>query len=295
MGEADSKNTALGILLVTIAFLSFSLMSGFVKAASHAGISTQEIMLFQNAVALAVLAPWIARQGRECFAPRCKGLVTTRALLGVASMYAFFLAVRLVPLVNAVLLQNTIPLFIPLLSLLWLKRRISARTLISMVIGFIGVAMVLNPGRGFLRPGDLIALSAGFLSAVVTIIVGRLDDEGEKVGSIMFYYLAIAIVVTGIWSIHGWKMPHGVIWLYLLMAGVLYAAFQTLLILSMEYTTAVVIAPFIYLSVVFSGLIDWAVWDQVPDLLTVAGIAVVIAGAVFSTLHHKKGRPVESS
>lgn len=288
MNTEKKQNPLLGIFLVIMACLALSIMSGFVKAISHSDMSSQEILFFQSAAALIVLLPWILKEGRQVFVPKNKILVIGRALLGVSSMYLFFLAVKLVPLVNAVLLQNTIPLFIPILAFFLFRRKITIKVLATMIIGFIGVLLVLNPGRGFLRAGDLIALSAGFISAIVTIILGRLEDEGEHVPVVMLYYLIISMVVTGIWTIVAWKTPQGTLWLYLGLAGISYAAFQILLMVSLKYTTAVVIAPFIYLSVVFSGLVDWVVWKQTPDFMTVVGAAVVIMGAVLSTVHHSK-------
>lgn len=284
----DAKNPSTGIVLVILAFLAFSIMSGFVKASSHAGLSTQEIMAFQNLIALLVLLPWILKNGRRVIVPKNKALVIGRALLGLVSMYLFFLAVRLVPLVNAVLLQNTVPLFIPVLTFLFFRKKITLKIFATMIIGFIGVVIVLNPGRGFLRPGDLIALSAGFISAVVTIILGRLEDKEELVPTVMFYYLVITILVTGIWAMPAWKTPHGILWLHLVSAGIMYAAFQVLLILSLKYASPTTISPFIYLSVVFSGLIDWIAWKQTPDFMTIIGSAVVITGAILSTIHHSK-------
>ncbi len=285
MDTAPCKNSLLGILLVVIAMLAFSVMSGFVKAVSHTGLATQQVMFFQNIAALLILLPWILRQGKEVFIPGNKSLVFLRAILGISSMYLFFLAVRLAPLVNAVLLQNTAPLFIPLLALILFKKRIALKVIASMIIGFIGVMLVLNPGRGFLlHPGDIVALSAGFISAVVTIVIGRLEDKDESVATIMLYYLVITILVTGIWSIYAWKMPQGVQWLYLIAAGILYAIFQVLMILSLKYGTPIIISPFIYLGVVFSGLVDWIAWKQVPDHLTIIGAFVVVIGTVLSTL-----------
>jgi len=284
----DAKNPSTGIVLVILAFLAFSIMSGFVKASSHAGLSTQEIMAFQNLIALLVLLPWILKNGRRVIVPKNKALVIGRALLGLVSMYLFFLAVRLVPLVNAVLLQNTVPLFIPVLTFLFFRKKITLKIFATMIIGFIGVVIVLNPGRGFLRPGDLIALSAGFISAVVTIILGRLEDKEELVPTVMFYYLVITILVTGIWAMPAWKTPHGILWLHLVSAGIMYAAFQVLLILSLKYASPTTISPFIYLSVVFSGLIDWIAWCLISVFMTIFGSAVVLTGAILSTIHHSK-------
>lgn len=288
MDTESGRNPLLGILFVIFAMLGFSIMSGVVKAASFANVATEEVMFIQNAAAFVALLPWFIKEGRGVFIPRNKILVIFRALLGISSMYLFFLAVKLTPLVNAVLLQNTAPLFIPVLFLLLFKKRIALKVFASMVIGFIGVVLVLNPGKGFLKPGDIIALLAGFISALVTIVISQLDDKDEPVTSIMFYYLLITILVTGAWSAHTWNIPKTDILLYLILAGIIYACFQVLMILSLKYATPVIVSPFMYLGVIFSGLIDWLIWKQAPDPMTVIGTFVVISGVALSTLRAKR-------
>ena len=284
----NTKNPTFGIFAGIISFLCFALLSGFVKAVSHEGLATEEILFFQSVIALVVLVPWIFRQGGQAAIPRNKTLIVIRSFIGLTFLYLFYMAVRSVPLVNAVLLQNTSPLFIPILTFFLLKKRLTAQIMATMMIGFIGVVLVLNPGRGFLRPGDLIALSAGLVSALGTIAVGRLEDKGESVPTMMLYYLMITMVVTGIWAIQAWKSPQGVQWFYLVFIGILYAAYQVLFLTAIKYASPVIIAPFIYLGVVFSGVVDWIGWKQVPDHMTIIGAIVVVAGAVFSAVHHAK-------
>ncbi len=283
-------NPAKGIFLVLIAFLGFSVMSAFVKVCSEANLSTQEIVFFQNLTALIVILPWVFYGKKQSLKPKNTSLVFGRAVIGFLSMYFFFLAIKLTPLVNATLLQNTTPIFIPFIALLVFRKKITLKIIFVMIAGFVGVTLVLNPGKGSLNPGDFIALFSGLLSAISTVIIKILNDKDEPIKVVILYYLAITTVVMGIWAIPNWVMPHGILWMYLILSGVLYAAFQLLLIISMKFAAPSTIAPFIYLAVVFSGIIDWLVWKEVPHLITVFGVLIVIASAIVSTLHHKKHR-----
>lgn len=277
------RKPLLGIIFITLAFLGYAIMSGFVKACSLAALPSQEIMFFQVLVALLVLSPWFIKYAGQELVPKNKWLTAGRAIFGLLSFYLFFVAVKLVPLVNAVLLQNTTPFFIPLLGLILLRKKIALRVWATIAVGFIGVILVLNPGQGFLRMGNIIALAAGLCSAVTTIIVGRLENKGESAQTILLYFLAITILITGLWSIPVWKTPHGIFWIYLAGAGVLFAAFQILFMLALKFASAITIAPFIYLVVIFSGVVDWMVWHQIPHLMTVVGAVIVIASAILST------------
>lgn len=288
LNTEKNLNPAKGIFLVIIAFLGFSIMSAFIKECSVEGLKTQEIMFFQNFIALIVILPWVFRDKKHSLKPKNSKLVFGRAIIGLLSMYFYFFAVKLIPLVDATLLQSTTPIFIPIIAFFVFRKKISLKILFVMITGFIGVTMVLHPERGFLNPGDLIALFSGFLSALSTVIIKILDDKNEPVKIVMFYYLAITTVIMGIWTIPTWSTPHGILWLYLLVSGVFYAMFQLLLILSVKYASTTTISPFIYLAVVFSGIIDWIIWNEVPELITVFGALIVIISAVISTIHHTK-------
>ena len=72
-------------------------------------------------------------------------------------------------------------------------------------------------------------------------------------------------------------------WLFLGGIGLMMAASQLLIILAYKHATAGRIAPFNYTVVIFSGLIGWMVWNNTPDLLSLAGVLLVTAGGVLST------------
>ncbi len=281
-------NPTKGIILVIIAFLGFSVMSAFIKVCSNAGLEIHEIMFFQNLVALIIVSPWVFHGKKVNLRPQNPLLVFGRVIVGMLSMYFYFVAVKLIPLVNATLLQNTTPIFIPIIAFFVFRKKITLKMFCVMVIGFIGVIMVLHPGKGAINPGDLIALFSGFLSGLSTVIIKILDDKDESVKLVIFYFLAVSTLIMGIWAIPTWTTPAGIIWLYLALSGIFYAVFQLLLILAVKYASTTTISPFIYLAVIFSGFIDWIVWQQIPTLLTIIGAVIVIASAIISAIHHTK-------
>ncbi|MBM7092956.1 EamA family transporter, partial [Streptomyces sp. S12] len=69
-------------------------------------------------------------------------------------------------LLQAVLLYNTGPLFIPLVAWLWLGERLRPATLAGLALGFLGVLAVLQPGTRGLDPLALIALTGGWRCAL---------------------------------------------------------------------------------------------------------------------------------
>jgi hypothetical protein len=70
-----------------------------------------EVLFFQFLLALILTLPSIYRQGISSLKTNRPGLIMLRCITGLLSMYAFFTAIKHIPVVNAVLLQNTLPIF----------------------------------------------------------------------------------------------------------------------------------------------------------------------------------------
>ena len=83
-----------------------------------------------------------------------------RALSGLLSQVLYFWAVKEMSLIDAVLLVNAAPLFIPLVALVWNRTPITPAVGHSLLVGFVGVVLIIKPGADLLtNPSALIALS----------------------------------------------------------------------------------------------------------------------------------------
>jgi drug/metabolite transporter (DMT)-like permease len=284
-----SENLGLGILLTLLAFLSVAIMSALAKAVS-VSVAAQVTTFFQNFISLLLFLPWILRRGITDLRTERFGLHLVRAISGLLSQYLLFVALRYIPLVDGVLLANAAPLFIPLVVWVWLKQRIQARLWASLIIGFIGIVLILQPRGGALNWAASLALLAGICSAVALVSVGRLDLT-EPPARILFFYFAISSVLTAPFVVARWSTPEPRTWLYLAGVGVTMAIAQLLLILAYRQTSTSGLAPFNYSVVVFSGLIGWLVWNQVPNMLSIVGMVLVAAGSIYSTMQHRTSHP----
>ena len=110
------------------------------------------------------------------------------------------------PLVDAVLLANAAPLFIPLVALFWMRTPIRPAVALSLAGGFIGVILILKPGPALLHnASSLIAITAALFSAVALVSVNRLSST-EKSDTILFYYFLISTIATLPFAAMQWRV-----------------------------------------------------------------------------------------
>lgn len=277
-----SRQLLWGIALILAAFFCVAAMSAFGKAAS--GVPTAITSFFQSFISLALFAPWILRHGLADLRTTQLPLHVARALAGLLSQVLFFWAVKEMKLIDAVLLVNAAPLFIPIVGWVWNRTPIAPAVAISLIVGFVGVVLIIKPGADLLaNPSALIALSAALFSAIALVSVNKLSGH-NKPDTILFYYFFIASLATLPFAIASWSNPTPHEWLYLLGVGIFMALAQLLIILAYQHSTASQIAPINYSVVIFSGIIGWIVWHTSLDWVSIGGIALVCFGGILSIL-----------
>jgi len=270
----------LGIVLIVSAFFCVAVMSAFGKAASQ--VPTAVIGFFQSFISLALFLPWVLRHGVTDLRTTQFPLHVVRAISGLLSQLLYFWAVHQMKLVDAVLLVNAAPLFIPIVAFLWNRTPVTWRVASSLLVGFVGVVLIIRPGPDLLtNPSALIALSAALFSAIALVSVNKLSGHNQP-DTILFYYFLIGSVATLPFAIAQWNMPTPQEWWLLVGIGLFMALAQLLIILAYQHATASQIAPFNYSVVIFSGLIGWIVWHNELDLLSMLGILLVCAGGILS-------------
>jgi drug/metabolite transporter (DMT)-like permease len=262
------------------ASLLFAAMGLAVKAASRE-LPNSAVVFFRNAVALLALLPWLGRLGPSGLRTRHLGEHLVRGLFGLAAMYCFFFALARLPLAEAVLLNYSVPLFMPLVERSWLKERLPARIWGPLAVGFAGIVLVLRPGPGLFRPAAMVAVAAALFASVAQVGIRRLTAT-EPTERIVFYFALISTAVSAVPEALAWRAPPPAVWPILLAIGVLATAAQLLLTRAYAQAPASRVGPFIYTSVVFAGGLDWLFRGIVPDWPSLCGAALVITAGVMA-------------
>ena len=258
----------------------FAAMGLTVKVASGELPNTL-VVFFRNAFGLLALLPWLRGLGARGLRTARPGEHVLRGLAGLGSMYCFFYAIARLPLAEAVLLNYTLPLYMPVIERVWLQEPMPARVWPPLLIGFLGIALVLRPGVGVFRPAALAALASALLASLAQVGVRRLTAT-EPVERIVFYFAVLSTLISAVPAAAAWRTPSSSLWPVLVAMGVVATAGQLLLTRAYAQAPASRVGPFIYSSVVFAGALDWAFRGVVPDAVSWLGALLVIAAGIMA-------------
>jgi len=280
------EHIPLGVLYTLLAALSFSLMSLLGKLIGQSA-STDTVLFARYIVSVIFLAPWIIRNPKETLRIHEPGKLFARSAFTLLSVACFFYSFRFLSLGDALVLNNTFPLFIPLLA--WVVHRIRTphKMWIGISLGFIGVIFILRPGSGFIHPAALFGLASGIFAAISYIIV-RFMTKSIPIVQILFYNFLICGLITGALLPIGWIHFSGKTWLFLSGVGVFGVVYQAFSTLGFAKAPVRLTSPLMYLTIVFGVIADFFIWGIVPDFWSLLGIACVIAGGILTIYFGQK-------
>lgn len=276
--NADSPKKGILFALATALVGSSAAAAG--KLVSQ-DLGTPMIVFAQYSICLAIMLPKLIHQGLGALETSHWKTHLIRGAGGWISFFAFYSALADIPLVDANLLRNTAPLFVPLIIWLWIGQIIPKNRWIPLTLGFIGVAIILRPqtgGTGF-NWAYVVGLGSGALLAV-SMVGTRVLSHSESSGTIMLYYFLLSFVLSTPLAIANWQPIPLKSWPYLLYIGLSIFIAMWLYTKAYSYAKPSIVSPISYFSVVFSGLMGWLIWGHVPTALSVVGIAVVICAGI---------------
>jgi drug/metabolite transporter (DMT)-like permease len=276
---AADSDVRRGALLIVLSALLFAGMAASVRIISQQ-LPNAPIVFFRHFSMLLLLAPWLLRRGPSALRTSHFRTHLVRGLAGVIAVACYFYALARLRLADAVLLNQSIPLFVPLVERVWLGEPIPPRLWRVLLVGFAGLLLILRPGVGVFEPVALVGLSSALFASVAQVGIRRLTRT-EPVIRIVFYFGLVASVVAAPPAALTWRAPSSSTWALLALMCVLATVGQLTLTRAYVHAPATRIGPFLYCGPVFAGLLDWLIWGRLPDLVFAAGaVAVVLAATL---------------
>ncbi|MCR6644562.1 MAG: DMT family transporter [Terricaulis sp.] len=240
---------------------------------------------YRAAAGLVVLLPLILRNPRGMLHTTRPGIMLYRSLAGTLAMVLSFWAYQKMPLADANALSFTRTLWIVPLAIVILHEKIGPWRMGATLVGFGGVLLMLQPDADGLTlswPAAAALASAALFATTVTGVKVLTRDHGAL--TLMAWAAVLGFLLSMPFAIIDWRWPSLIDLGLLALMGILGLVTQAFYIKGMSMGDAAAMAPIDYMRLIFSILIGLALFNEVPNLITMIGALIVIASTLFITL-----------
>ncbi len=275
-----------GVAFAILAAISFTSMSLFGKVIGDRA-STDTILFARFFISLVLLMPWVMKNPKEILSIQKPTTVVSRSVFTLGAFACFFYALKFISVSNALLLNNTFPLFVPIVAWFVGRHHTPHKVWLGIILGFIGVGFVLKPASGFFQTAAMIGLASGILAAVAVVIIRRLAKT-TSVTQILFYNFLICSLLTGLALPFGWQSLDTHTISLLFGVGFFGAAYQLFSTLSYAKAPVRITSSLMFLCIIFGVIADWLIWNKQLDIITFIGMLCVIVGGIVTIYFGQK-------
>jgi drug/metabolite transporter (DMT)-like permease len=279
---------AVPITLTACLFLSFS---ACLVRMFDGKFPTAQIVFIQNFVGFLIILPIVISKGTSFLRTKVFYLHLLRDLFGVASYFFFFLAIRLLDLINATILNYTSPLIVPLIWRIWTGEKIKRRTYFSLIIGFFGAILILNPTSEVFEKGFVFGLLGSMFSACALCALRLLNVEKEPKERTLIYLFLVSTLLSLPFAYYEWIQPNLSEALLSLLLGIFTALAQISLTIGYRYGCAPSLSPLAYSIVVFNLGFAFIFFEEQFSPQSFLGSVLVVFGGILTFLWNRKKTP----
>ena len=273
----------LGIAMRLLAVLLLSTLSALIKVAEARGANLAEIMFFRQGCAIPVVLAYMAITGPGLGAIKShafRGQVI-RAAIGLTGMSFNFGAVMLLPLAEATTLAFTVPIFATILGALVLKEPTGWHRWGAVVVGFLGVLIVTQPGSGhFPIGGALVGLTSAVFVAIVAIQLRQIGKVDQPVTTVFWFSLLSMVPMGLIYPFYA--QPHDATTFAVFIGmGLVGGLGQIAFTAALKYAPVSAVMPMDYSSLIWATLYGWLLFGMLPTPWTWVGAPVIIVSGLY--------------
>jgi len=304
----ETNSNFKGILFLLLALVIISLQSVAVKGLGGS-YPVLEMVVLRNLVALPFTLLFFRFEGRRGLpkTPQFK-LEFIRGMFLFLSYSTFMMGLAALPLADVESIRFSGPMMITILAVLLLGEKIEPIRWLALVVGFLGVLLIVRPGSVTFNLGSIFILISVLFYALMVISTRKLkatDSSATMAYYSSLVYLAAALVLTPAtlaigempnahpsiaFLFHHWTMPTLLDGTIMCGLGLVWAGWTYFMARAYSLAEASVAAPFEYLSLPINVMWGFAIFGEIPNLMTLAGAALTLLSGLFILYLDRKAR-----
>ena len=280
-----------GIISIIISAFGFALMAMFVRLCDNYGnsISSFQKSFFRNIIAFIIATFVFFRTNQPNQASltslnlKTTSLLLCRCIAGCIGIFANFYALSKIPIAEAMALNKTAPFFTVLFSWLFLKEHPKPRQLLAILIAFIGVLLVMKP---LFSINDTFAFSCALIgglgAGIAYTCLRKLGVYKLNSAFIVLFFSAFSTLASVPFIITRFDPMTSIQIIIMLGAGIGAAIGQFGITMAYRFAQPRQVAVYDYSNIIFTALLGFVLFNQIPDWLSITGFATIIIAAIYA-------------
>ena len=302
---ASKNNNTRGIILILLAMMVFSVQDGIMKHIFNF-VSLYEIYLIRTVVSFALIVIFLKITKRQIvFKSQYPILTLCRVVLFFFGFSTFYVSLTVLPLGTATALFFVTPFLITIFAHFILEEKVGPRRWAAVAVGFIGVYITLNPDFSNFNYLSLLPILCALCYSLSMIIIKKTSDKDSVYTQTFTFYLgAIFFSIIFYFTIgdghyntldhpasqfifREWfvDLENSILW----MIATGFTATVAFLLLFTAYSIASpsVVSPFEYSILLWSPLVGWLYFGEIPTTNTIIGIFIIVSSGIYIFMREK--------
>ena len=302
---SSKNNNPRGIILILISMLVFSVQDGIMKHI-FSFVSLYEVYLVRTVVSVILILFYLKLTNKPIvFKTQYPLLTFLRVILFFFGFSSFYVSLTVLPLGFATALFFVTPFLITIFAHFFLKEEIGIRRWSAVVVGFIGVYITLNPDFNNFNYLSLLPILCAFCYSLSMIIIKKTSEKDSVYTQTFTFYFGAIIFSTIFYFLIGdgqyntsdhpasqfifreWFVDLESSILFMATTGLTATLAFLLLFTAYSIASPAVVSPFEYSILLWSPLIGWIYFNEIPSLNTVIGILIIVSSGIYIFMREK--------
>ncbi|MBU1659341.1 DMT family transporter [bacterium] len=281
----------LGVKYMLLSSFLFAIMGAFAKLSS-AYMSSLEVVFFRNIFGVVLIGFAIYKSPMKNIGGKPL-LLFFRGFMGFSALLAYFYNIAHIPLGDAATFSKTAPIFTAVFAWLFLNEKLTFKAWFAVIIGFIGILFITQPGGIGFSKYDILGIFSGVGAALAYTSVRELRNYYDTRAIVMSFMLIgtigplILLIISPYlhmpeldFMLGEFIMPQGIVWFYIAGMGVLATLSQYYMTKAYGETKAGIVGAVSYTNIIFAIIVGTLMGDSLPDFMMACGIVLIIFAGI---------------
>jgi S-adenosylmethionine uptake transporter len=249
-----------------------------------------EIIFFRFFFSFVTLLPLVAFKGKAILCAANLKINFLRGVLGAISFYLYTYSLTRLPIVEVVTILWTTPIFGLVLSIIFLREKVSPARWIATIIGFVGLAFISLCGSEahlVLKFLYIIPIMSALLFAAQDVMIKKMVVH-ENSATMLLYFAIVAAAFTLAPTIMCWQPPSLFELSLLLLLGSSANLMQWFIFKAFEAADLSALAPYRYLEFLMAAGAGYIFFEEIPGMNVITGAIIIILSTLQLALNERR-------